>query len=59
MVGRCAGSRIAAITWSGSGEFQALPRLSPEAGKAMAHVSRFISACVTADGCDGTATKAG
>ncbi len=39
--------------------FQALPRLSPEAGEAMTHVARFIAAFVRADGCDGTATKAG
>jgi acetyl esterase/lipase len=39
--------------------FQALPRLSPEAGKAMAHVARFIDTSVRADGLDVMTGKAG
>jgi epsilon-lactone hydrolase len=39
-------------------EFQALPRLSPEAAKAMAHVARFIDTSLRAHGFD-AAGKAG
>jgi acetyl esterase/lipase len=39
--------------------FQALPRLSPEAGKAMAHVARFIDTSLRARGFDAAAGKAG
>jgi hypothetical protein len=39
--------------------FQVLPRLSPEAAKAMAHVARFIDTSVRANGFDSIAGKAG
>jgi epsilon-lactone hydrolase len=39
--------------------FQALPRLSPEAAKAMAHVGRFIDTSLRAHGFDATTGKAG
>jgi epsilon-lactone hydrolase len=39
--------------------FQALPRLSPEAGKAMAHVARFIDTSMRANGFDAITGKAG
>jgi acetyl esterase/lipase len=39
--------------------FQALPRLSPEAGKAMAHVARFIDTSLQANDVDAAAGKAG
>jgi epsilon-lactone hydrolase len=39
--------------------FQALPRLSPEAAKAMAHVARFIDGSMRANGFDAIAGKAG
>jgi epsilon-lactone hydrolase len=39
--------------------FQALPRLSPEAAKAMAHVARFIDTSLRASGVDAAAGKAG
>jgi epsilon-lactone hydrolase len=39
--------------------FQALPQLSPEAAKAMAHVGRFIDASLRAHGFDATTGKAG
>jgi epsilon-lactone hydrolase len=39
--------------------FQALPRLSPEAAKAMAHVARFISISLQAKGFNAIAGKAG
>ena len=39
--------------------FQALPRLSPEAAKAMAHVGRFIDTSMRAHGFDATTGKAG
>ena len=39
--------------------FQALPRLSPEAGKAMAHVARFIDTSMRANGFDTITGKAG
>jgi epsilon-lactone hydrolase len=39
--------------------FQALPRLSPEAAKAMAHVARFIDTSRRANGFDAIAGKAG
>ncbi len=39
--------------------FQALPRLSPEAAKAMAHASRFIRKSLLASGFDAVAGKAG
>jgi len=39
--------------------FQALPRLSPEAAKAMRHVARFIDTSLQANGFDAMAGKAG
>jgi epsilon-lactone hydrolase len=39
--------------------FQALPRLSPEAAKAMAHVARFVDTSLRARGFDAAAGKAG
>jgi monoterpene epsilon-lactone hydrolase len=39
--------------------FEALPRLSPEAAKAMAHVARFINTSLRARGFDAMAGKAG
>jgi acetyl esterase/lipase len=39
--------------------FQALPRLSPEAAKAMAHVAQFIDTSKRANGFDATAGKVG
>jgi monoterpene epsilon-lactone hydrolase len=39
--------------------FQALPRLSPEAAKAMAHVARFIDTSMRTNGFDAVAGKAG
>ena len=39
--------------------FQALPRLSPEAAKAMAHVACFINTSLRANGFNATAGKAG
>jgi epsilon-lactone hydrolase len=39
--------------------FQALPRLSPEAAKAMRHVARFINTSLQANGFDAVAGKAG
>lgn len=39
--------------------FQALPRLSPEAAKAMAHVARFIEASLKIDSFESTPGKAG
>jgi acetyl esterase/lipase len=39
--------------------FQALPRLSPEAAKPMAHVARFIDTSMRANGFDAIAGKAG
>jgi acetyl esterase/lipase len=39
--------------------FQALPRLSPEAAKAMAHVARFIETSLRANGFDAIAGKVG
>ena len=39
--------------------FQALPRLSPEAAKAMALVARFIDTSLRARGFDAAAGKAG
>jgi epsilon-lactone hydrolase len=39
--------------------FQALPRLSPEAAKAMAQVARFIDTSRRANGFDAIAGKAG
>ncbi len=39
--------------------FQALPRLSPEATKAMAHAARFIRSSLQASGFDAVAGKAG
>ncbi|MGA9492786.1 MAG: alpha/beta hydrolase [Mycobacterium sp.] len=39
--------------------FQALPRLSPEATKAMAHAARFIRSSLRASGFDAVAGKAG
>jgi hypothetical protein len=39
--------------------FQALPRLSPEAAKAVAHVARFIDTSVRANGFDAIAGRAG
>jgi monoterpene epsilon-lactone hydrolase len=39
--------------------FQALPRLSPEAAKAMAHVGRFIDTSLRAHGFDAATGKAG
>src|SRR3984957_13896038 len=39
--------------------FQALPRLSPEAAKAMAHVARFINTSLRANGFNAMAGKAG
>jgi epsilon-lactone hydrolase len=39
--------------------FQALPRLSPEAPKAMAHVARFIDTSLRANGVDAIAGKVG
>jgi epsilon-lactone hydrolase len=39
--------------------FQALPRLSPEAAKAMTQVARFIDTSRRANGFDATAGKAG
>lgn len=39
--------------------FQALPRLSPEAAKAMRHVARFIDTSMQANGFDAMAGKAG
>jgi acetyl esterase/lipase len=39
--------------------FQALPRLSPEAGKAMAHVARFIDTSLQTNDVDAAVGKAG
>lgn len=39
--------------------FQALPRLSPEAGQAMAHAARFITTSLQDNGIDAVAGKAG
>jgi hypothetical protein len=38
---------------------QALPRLSPEAGKAMAHIARFIDTSLQTNDVDAAAGKAG
>ena len=57
---RAGGGRCALQVWPDQVHvFQALPRLTPEAGKAMAHVARFIDASMRDNGIEAIAGKAG
>ena len=57
---RAGGARCTLQVWPDQVHvFQALPRLTPEAGKAMAHVARFIDASMRDNGIEAIAGKAG